>query len=95
MSIIIAYLERRIEVMLLMFVDIRDVPFHIYSCESCSSKITERLTLKQKKLQEWIEDDHATKMKEAMEKVGITNHSTTTTTTTTNDNANNKRCNVM
>ncbi len=56
--------ERSIEVILLIFGDVRDVPFCLYSCENCIDIIREKLIVKQERLQKWIEEDHAKRMKE-------------------------------
>ena len=77
--------------MLPVFADIRDVPFGFHSCTECFDSIKEDLTVKQTELKKWIEDDHTARMKEAMEREGVTPKDIHIPRNTNRD----KKCSIM
>ena len=70
---VIKCIETKIDVLLPVFADLRDVPFQLYCCTECLEYIRDGLTERQAKLRKWIEDDHKARMRVAMKKEGVVN----------------------
>lgn len=86
-----------INIMIPKFVDLRDVPFKVYSCGNCCNVIKDRLSTQQKQLVRELDEEYEANLREAQRLAGVDITTSSVSSRRTNNRQRNrtKKCVIM
>ena len=86
-----------INILIPKFVDLRDVPFQVYSCGKCCNVIKDRLSTQQKQLVRELDEEYEANLREAQRLAGVDIKTSSVSSRGTNNRRRNrtKKCVIM